>query len=440
MEILIQAAQLILSLSILVIIHEFGHFLFAKIFKTRVEKFYLFFNPWFSVFKFKKGETEYGMGWLPLGGYVKISGMIDESMDKEQLKKPPQPYEFRSKKAYQRLLIMLGGVLMNFLLAILIYSATLYVWGEQYLPTQSVKYGITVDSLGYASGFRSGDKIISVDNEKIADFYEIIPHYVLNDGQSVQVERDGEIINIHISDDILPELLNDPNFIDVRIPFTVADFEENSVGKESGFMIGDTIISFEGRPVQYFDEVRSIIEDYKNQEITIQVKRGQDTVTLTPVVPESGLLGIYPDWNLSNHFKLESMTYGFWESIPAGIDKGYNTFVSYLKQLKLIFSPKTEAYKSVGGFITIGKIFPRVWNWQAFWKLTAFLSIILGIINVLPIPALDGGHAMFLFFELITGRKPSDKVMEYAQIIGLVLLLALILYANGNDIVKLFNK
>jgi len=441
MEILVKTGQFLLSISILVILHEFGHFLFAKLFKTRVEKFYLFFNPWFSIFKKKIGETEYGMGWLPLGGYVKISGMIDESMDKEQMKKPPEPHEFRSKPSWQRLLIMLGGVLVNFVLALIIYAAILYTWGDQYLPTKNVKYGIMVDSLAKDIGLKNGDKIIALDNKPVEDFYKIVPNIVLDEVQAIQIEREGNKREIPVPDRIIPELLNSTGFIMPRLPFYVEGFTKDSPAKEAGLKVDDKLIAINKLPVEFFDEFKNTLGNYKNKEVTISALRNNDTLDFAVTVPENGLIGVVPNGNIARFFELESKEYDLLASIPAGINKGVETFSSYLKQLKLIFSPKTEAYKSLGGFITIGKIFPGTWNWQAFWNLTAFLSIILAIMNVLPIPALDGGHVMFLLYEMITGRKPSDKFMEYAQITGMIILLSLLLYANGNDIFRhILNK
>jgi regulator of sigma E protease len=440
MEILVKAGQFLLAISILVVLHEFGHYIFAKIFKTRVEKFYLFFNPWFSIFKKKIGETEYGIGWLPLGGYVKISGMIDESMDKEQMKLPAQPYEFRSKPSWQRLLIMLGGVLVNFVLALLIYSAVLYTWGDQFLPTKNVKDGIMVDSLAYNIGLRNGDKIITIDNKEVADFYKIVPHIVLNDGKTIQIERNGEIREIPVPESLTPQLLKTTGFIEVRVPFFIARFSNDSQADEAGMKEGDQIVGLNDKAIKFFDEFRDSLANYKNQEVKVTLLRDNDTVYVTTLVPETGLLGINPNGTITKFFELESNEYSFLASIPAGINKGIETFSSYLKQLRLIFSPKTEAYKSLGGFITIGSIFPSTWDWRAFWNLTAFLSIILAIMNVLPIPALDGGHVTFLLYEMITGHKPSDKFLEYAQVTGMIILLALLLYANGNDIVRLFTN
>jgi len=440
MEIFIKAAQFFLSLSILVLLHEFGHFAFARLFNTRVEKFYIFFDAWFSVFKFKKGDTEYGMGWLPLGGYVKISGMIDESMDKEQMKQPPKPYEFRSKPAWQRLLIMTGGVLVNFILALVIYASVLFVWGEQYLPTENAKYGIMADSLALEMGLKSGDKIVSVDGEEVEQFFQIMPAIVLNNAKSIEVMRNGEPITIPVKEESVAKLIKNPSFISVRIPFIVGDFTDESLADEAGMQVGDNIVAINGNPVTYFDEFKMQLSGLKNQDILVTVSRDGEMKELELTVPETGLIGVYPKGELSDFFELEKIEYGFFEAIPAGINKGITTMSDYLKQFKLIFSPKTKAYESLGGFITIGSIFPGEWNWQAFWTMTAFLSIILAIMNILPIPALDGGHVMFLFYEIITGRKPGDKFMEYAQIAGMVLLLSLLLYANGNDVVKLFNR
>ncbi|MCB9016441.1 MAG: RIP metalloprotease RseP [Lentimicrobiaceae bacterium] len=438
MEILVKAAQLLLSLSILVIFHEFGHFITAKIFKTRVEKFYLFFDPWFSLFKFTKGETEYGLGWLPLGGYVKISGMIDESMDKEQMALPPQPYEFRSKPSWQRLIIMLGGVSVNILLAIAIYVGMLWAWGEQYLPTSEVKYGIVADSVAQEMGLRNGDKILSVDNEKVEDFFKIPGRIILDNAKTIQVERNGAPYTVQIPEGFLAKLLKhqSPDFINARMPFVVEGFSKGSAAEAAGVKAGDRIIGINDTLVAFFDEFRNVIPAYKSQEISLKVVRNADTLKLNVMVPETGLIGAFT--NPAKHFNFSDKNYSLLAAIPAGFAKTWRGVGNYLKQLKLLFSPEVKAYESVGGFITIGNIFPSVWDWQAFWSLTAFLSIMLAILNVLPIPALDGGHVMFLMYEMVTGRKPSDKFLEYAQIVGMVLLFALLIFANGNDIVKLF--
>ena len=438
--VLIKAAQLILSLSLLVIIHEFGHFLFARIFKTRVEKFYLFFDPWFSLFKVKKGDTEYGIGWLPLGGYVKISGMIDESMDKEAMKLPPQPHEFRSKKSWQRLLIMIGGVLMNFILAFVIYIGILYAWGEQYLPTENVKYGIEVDSVGEQIGLQNGDKILSVGNKKVENFHKIIPTLILDSAPDIQVERDGQKVNVEISDEDVALLIKSKGVMSFRTPFDykVAKVSKSSAAEVAGLEKGDRIVGMNDQKYEYNDLFKATLKDSIGKTVVLNVLRDNNELELPLTIPETGMLGIQLEQDLEKIFEFKTIKYGLIESIPAGISKGISTTSDYLKQFKLIFSPKTKAYESLGGFISIGNIFPGMWNWFSFWNMTAFLSIILAVMNLLPIPALDGGHVMFLLFEMITGRKPGDKFLEYAQIVGMVLLLSLVIFANGNDIFKLF--
>jgi regulator of sigma E protease len=440
MEVLIKVVQLLLSLSILVIFHELGHYVAARIFKTRVEKFYLFFDPWFRLFRFRHKETEYGIGWLPLGGYVKISGMIDESLDKEQMKRPPEPFEFRSKPAWQRLIIMLGGVIVNVLLAMAIYIVVLFAWGEEYLPTSEVnKYGISCDSLALEMGFRDGDRIISVENESVEDFMKIIPTIILEKAHTVRVIRDGRELDVKIPESVISDLIKqkDP-VIWPRIPFEVSDFSQESAARLAGVMINDRIIGINDTPYNYFREFRNAIQTYKNQQVTVELIRSGDTLHLPVSVPESGLIGIYPK-GMEAYFDFHEKNYTLFTAIPAGIKKAFTGIGNYLKSLKLLFSTE-KAYESVGGFITIGNIFPSSWDWQSFWTLTAFLSIMLAILNVLPIPALDGGHVLFLLFEIITGRKPSDKFLEYAQIVGMVLLFALLIFANGNDILKLLRK
>ncbi|KPK81063.1 MAG: RIP metalloprotease RseP [Bacteroides sp. SM23_62_1] len=440
MKILIQASQLLLSLSILVMLHELGHFLFARLFKTRVEKFYIFFNPWFALFKRKIGETEFGIGWLPLGGYVKISGMIDESLDKEQLKRPPQPWEFRSKPAWQRLFIMVGGVLVNFLLALFIFATTLYIWGEQYLPTKNLKYGIMCDSLALSIGLQNGDKIISLDNQEVEKFNMIIPDMIINKASSIQVERNGQILDIPIPDEIIAPLLKSPAFIETRIPFYVDYFPKNSPAEESGIKKNDQIVGLNEKDFFFFDEISAELAKFKNQPIDIKVKRDGEILNFPVRVSDEGKIGIYPVGDYGRFFELEKIEYSFLAAVPAGISKGFTTMVSYLKQLKLLFRPKTKAYESLGGFLKIGSFFPDIWDWEKFWNLTALLSIILAVMNILPIPALDGGHVLFLTYEIISGRKPGDKFLEYAQIAGMIILLALLLYANGNDVIQLFRR
>jgi len=444
MTILIKILQFVMSLSILVIIHELGHFTLAKLFKTRVEKFYLFFDPWFSLFKYKKGDTEYGIGWLPLGGYVKISGMIDESMDKEQMKLPPQPWEFRSKTSWQRLLIMTGGVIFNFISAMLIFIFVLFAWGETYLPTANVKYGIVTDSVGYAIGLRNGDKIMSVDNQHIENFLEITADIVLNNRKTIQVDRDGATLNIEIPKEYIPKMLKGKGQIEPRTPFgpfVVGSYGKESPGKAAGVLLGDELIGLDDKKFIYFDEFKTYLFENKDHPIVLNLLRKGEVIKTTLTPTSAGLMGINRSTDFIDQiFEFKTVKYGFLQSIPAGIEKGFKTVADYLKQFKLIFSRHTKAYESLGGFITIGSIFPGVWNWERFWALTAFLSIILAVMNILPIPALDGGHVMFLLFEVITGRKPSDKFLEYAQIAGMILLLALLLYVNGNDVLRMIRK
>jgi regulator of sigma E protease len=440
MEILIKAAQLLLSLSILVIVHEFGHFITAKLFGTRVEKFYLFFDPWFSLFKFKKGETEYGIGWLPLGGYVKIAGMMDESMDKAQLEKPAEPWEFRSKKTWQRLIIMLGGVTLNVLLAFIIYIGMLWAWGEAYLPNSQAKYGIAVDSLGMQMGLRNGDKVIALDGKPVDVFDKISRQIILDQVKTISVERGNNRLDLTVPSGLVGKIIKQQKskFITPRIPFCVAAFAKNSDAKKAGIQKEDQIISLDTIKIQYHDQFIGNIKKFADKTIKIGVLRGSDTIHLNTHVSHDGTIGVFAYMLPSKYFTLSQHNYTFFEAIPAGYKATITGIDNYIKQLRLLFSKETKAYESVGGFISIGNIFPSAWDWQAFWNLTAFLSIMLAILNVLPIPALDGGHVMFLLYEMITGRKPSEKFMEYAQIVGMVLLLALLLFANGNDIFKLF--
>ncbi|HVN56795.1 MAG TPA: RIP metalloprotease RseP [Bacteroidales bacterium] len=440
MTILIKILQFLISLSILVIIHEFGHFIFAKLFKTRVEKFYLFFDPWFSLFKYKKGETEYGIGWLPIGGYVKISGMIDESLDTEQMKQPPQPWEFRSKKAWQRLLIMVAGVLFNLILALVIYVCILYAWGETYLPTGNVKYGIVTDSVGISAGLRNGDRIISVDNQHIENFYQIIPDILLNNRSTIQVEREGQTVEIPVKSDFKKAAIKGKGILEPRapFPFSIGAMAKNSSAKTAGVLNDDEVTGVDSVKIMWYDEFQKYIRDHRGKEVTLHLKRKNEQLDIKVKPNADGMLGIVA--NQANIFELKTLKYGLLKSIPAGIKKGIKTIGDYLKQFRLIFSKEIKGYESLGGFITIGKIFPGYWDWQAFWNLTAFLSIILGVVNILPIPALDGGHVLFLIVEVITGKRPSDKFLEYAQIAGMIIILALLIFANGNDILRLLRK
>jgi regulator of sigma E protease len=437
MEILVKAGQLLLSLSILVIFHEFGHFLFAKIFNTRVEKFYLFFNPWFSLFKTKWGETEYGIGWLPLGGYVKISGMIDESMDKEQMKQPPQPWEFRTKPGWQRLLIMIGGVSVNFVLAFAIYTMILTIWGREYLPADGLKYGIMVDSLGKELGLKNGDQIVSVGNKKVAEFNRIVPELLLNDDKSIQVSRDGKVLNIKINPEQERQIIkHKKQILSFRTPFIVGEVQKDSPAGQAGIKEKDRIVAVNDSAIQYFDEFYDIVHAIKNKEVKIKILRDTTGIEFTMTTTPEGTVGLRSQVDFENDIKLQTLEYSFFGALAASGPIGYQAISDQVKQLKLI--PKHA--DQLGGFIAIGGIFPAIWDWEKFWYLTAMLSIMLAVLNLLPIPALDGGHVMFLLFEMITGRKPSEKFLEYAQIVGIVLLLGLLLYVNGNDIFKLIFK
>ncbi len=434
-----QILQLLLSLSILVFFHELGHFTFAKIFKTRVEKFYLFFNPWFSLFKFKKGETEYGIGWLPLGGYVKIAGMIDESMDKKQMEKKPEPWEFRSKPAWQRLLIMLGGVLVNFILAFVIYMGILFVWGESYLPVNEInKNGVMVDSLGKELGFKNGDKIITVNDKNVKSYTDVYKKLILSEPHKLKVKRNGKDTVIKLTNHELSKVIeHERPFFSPRLPFVIKEVLDSSIAKNAGIKEKDKIIAVDSVKTTYFDEFKDIIQSHKNDTVTLTIIRNiNDTLFITLQVPKTGVIGVGVENDILNFYELDTQKYSLVQSIPAGVKKTYVEVGDYLKQIKLVFTPKTEAYKSVGSFITIGKLFPKKWDWRHFWTMTALLSIMLGVINILPIPALDGGHVMFTLYEIIVGRKPSDKFLERAQIVGMIILLALIVFALGNDIIR----
>ncbi len=441
MDIFIKTAQLLLSLSLLVILHEAGHFFFARLFKTRVEKFYLFFNPWFSLFKKKVNDTEYGIGWLPLGGFVKISGMVDESFDTEKLKEEPKPYEFRSKPAWQRLLIIMGGVMVNFLLGLFIYIMILYTWGDKYLPNQSLTYGISVDSLGMEAGLQNGDHIVSVDNKVIENFDQIIPEMVISQAKTLQVRRNDSIIELSIPAYVGPELIKKERkyyFFDARLPFIVRQFVEGSAGKAAGMLEGDSLVSINGEKLVFFDAFRNALSNKKGEEIILGFYRAGTYMELPVKLPETGKLGIAPVVDAERFFKLNVNEYSFLEAIPAGIKLGVNTLRSYLQQFKLIFSREYKGYESIGGFVSIGNLFPGQWHWMSFWTLTAFLSIILAIMNLLPIPALDGGYVLFILYEMVTGKKPGDKFMEKANALGMILLLSLLVFANMNDVIGLF--
>ncbi|WP_299063416.1 RIP metalloprotease RseP [uncultured Polaribacter sp.] len=447
MEILIKASQFILSLSLLIVLHELGHFIPAKLFKTRVEKFYLFFDYKFSLFKKKIGDTVYGIGWIPLGGYVKISGMIDESMDTEQMALPPQPWEFRSKPAWQRLIIMLGGVFVNFVLGIFIYILLMYAYGEKFLPNDNLTDGIWVqDSLAINLGLQTGDKVLSIDGEKVKKFSELTLGFV--NGNNFQIERNGTVVDKVIPEDFISQLVDrgkDAGAILLpRYPFVIASVSEDSPNKNADLKAKDIVVAINGNTVKYFDEAQVELNKFKNQEVTLTVKRGNETKAIPVKINDHGKIGVglgqlsFTDLEKLGYYNLSEIEYSFAEAIPAGWNKSVKTLTDYMKQLKKIFNPSTGAYKGLGGFISIGSIFPSEFSAESFWNITAFLSIMLGFMNLLPIPALDGGHVVFTLWEMITGKKPGDKFLEYAQVTGFILLIALLLFANGNDIFRLF--
>ncbi len=437
--VLVKATQLILSLSILIVIHEFGHFLFARLFKTRVEKFYLFFNPWFSLYKKQIGETEFGIGWLPLGGYAKISGMIDESMDKEQLAKPAETWEYRAKKPYQRLFIVSGGVLFNLILAFVIYTMVMWVYGEEYLPNANVKYGIECSEAARSMGFENGDKILKVNNLEVDNFAKVVPTILLENATSVTVERNGLVKEIVFDEENISRIIKmqKKQLIAPRVPFVVQKVVESGGAYKAGVKKNDVLIGVGDSALVFYDQFSAYFQGHKSTSIPVKLLRNKDTLTINVTTDSNGLIGVYAT-HYSSILELNTKKYGFWASFPAGFHKGVETLNDYFKQLKLLFQPKTKAYESLGGFIMIGSIFPDIWHWESFWNLTAFLSIILAVMNILPIPALDGGHVIMIIYEMITKRKPSDKFLEYAQIIGMVFLFSLLIYANMNDVIRLF--
>ncbi len=440
----VQVGQLLLALSLLIVLHEFGHYITARWFGCRVEKFFLFFDPWFALVKKKVGDTVYGIGWLPLGGYVKISGMIDESMDKEAMKLPAQPHEFRSKPAWQRLIIMLGGIIMNVLVAFVIYAFVLMYWGESNIINKSVSNGVWVtDSLFYNYGFRNGDKVISVNGDTVQNFNDLQSRILIG-GRTVEVDRNGTPVTINIEEKVIGKLVERKNkrrnLLAPRIPSIVGNYEKTDTGYLSykgGVRYMDRIVSIEGQPINFMDEVTGVTNNHRNGMVSLQVLRGKDTVNLRSKVSDEGKMEIPyltgEQYDSMGAYDLVTKKYGFFAAFPAGVKKAGGRLSDYIDQFKLILNPDTEAYKAVGGFKAIGSVFLPVWDWESFWNITAFLSIILAFMNLLPIPALDGGHVMFTLYEMISGRKPNEKFLEYAQMAGMIFLLLLMLYANGND-------
>ena len=443
MEFIIKISQFLLSLSLLIVLHELGHFIPAKLFKTKVEKFYLFFDVKYSLFKKKIGETVYGIGWLPLGGYVKIAGMIDESMDKEQMAKPPQPWEFRSKPAWQRLIIMLGGVTVNFILAYFIYVGISFTYGDKDYTIDSLEGGYYIENpLLLDLGFKTGDKIIEVNNEPVKSHTDVTKSLI--SAEEFTIERNGTTKKINLPEDFLGQLSSRKNrssLFSVRVPFMVAEINDTMQNKGVDLKPGDVLVAVDGKELKYFDQLEPTLENYKNQTVSATFLRGSETIQRDLKVNANGKIGIFPAYSEEKfeelgYFDVTRKEYSFIESFGGGADKFVDQVAGYFEQLKAIFNPKTGAYKGLGGFKAIYDIFPDFWSWEAFWTLTAFLSIMLAILNLLPIPALDGGHVMFLLYEMISGRKPSEKFLERAQLVGFIILIALVLFANGNDIFK----
>lgn len=437
MVVILKIIQVILALSLLVLVHEFGHFIFAKIFRIRVEKFYLFFPPALLRFKPKGGETEFGIGMIPLGGFCKISGMIDESLDTKGLKNPPQRWEFRSRPAWQRLLVMSGGVLMNFITAAVIYSLSLFTWGEEYLRTEDAVYGIEVNSLSMEMGFCNGDILLDFDSKPLPENFAELQMYLIRDKVSeVTLLRHGDTVNVKIDDAYIPAMLNTPGIFSLRAPLAIREIPDSSINIESGLKAGDSFLSINGAECRFFDQLHNELGKYSNSTAPLCIMRDSTVMNIPVAVNSEGKIEVFLQYDLRD-FNITRKEYSLLSSIPAGIELMYTSVTNYIKELGLIFTPKTQAYKSVGSFIAIGNVFPDKWNWRIFWNITAMLSVMLGIMNLLPIPALDGGHILFTLFEIVTRKKPSDRFMEIAQVLGMVLLLAIMFLAIGNDFIKL---
>lgn len=441
---IIKTLQVILALAILIVVHEFGHFIFAKIFGIRVDKFFLFFDAggrkifstksaWFvKIFPgAAKWETEYGIGWLPFGGYCKISGMIDESMDTQHLKTEPQPWEFRSKPAWQRILVMAGGVLFNFIFAILMYSTILSIWGESYIANKGNK--VYVNELAYDMGFRSGDEILMFDDYVPENFGMLQADLARQGTRKAVVLRGCDTVNIYIDHSMFGDVLNTPGMFDLAMPFRIKEIAAGSPNISAGLQSGDMITSIAGEGVRFVQDAWAILEEHAGEDVDVSYVRAGDTLTTAMAVDTTGRLGVY-----LMQPEICTKEYSLLSSIPAGFRKTFSSIGDYLKDLKLVATPSTEAYKSVGSFIAIGQIFPSAWDWYSFLSIIAMLSIMLGVMNLLPIPALDGGHILFTLYEMITGRKPSDNFLYITQIIGMILVFGLMILAFGNDITRLF--
>ncbi|MEY4919104.1 MAG: hypothetical protein RLZZ431_286 [Bacteroidota bacterium] len=436
----VKTAQFILSFSILVVLHELGHFIPARLFGTRVEKFYLFFNPGFSLWKKKIGDTEYGIGWVPFGGYVKIAGMIDESMDKEQLKKEPESWELRSKPAYQRLIVMLGGVIVNVVLAIVIFIGIGWYWGDDYLPAKNVTYGVHASMLAKQMGVQDGDIIVSVDKKELENFDALEAKLILTNPTTLEVQRGDSIISLNIPATLATSLAkfkkSDP-FVIPRIPVIIDSVGSSAVVLEGAFSKNDTLLKINNTSIQYQYEFIEVKQKYADSIVMVTSKRGNDTVYTKALINGSGQIGLFVKLPYAL-FKTVHKEFTFFQAIPEGVNRCYTTLDNYIQGIKQIFTGKVNANDSLGSLISIGNTFPAAWDWERFWTLTAIFSIILAFMNVLPIPALDGGHALFIIVEMITGRKPGDKFMEYAQIMGMMLMFGLMLYALGLDFWRLF--
>jgi len=439
----IKLAQLILGLSILIVLHELGHFIPAKIFKTRVEKFFLFFDWKFALIKKKIGETTYGIGWLPLGGYVKISGMVDESMDTEAMKQPPQPWEFRAKPAWQRLIILTGGVIVNFVLGYVIFVFVLFHYGEDYLKNSELKWGIWTNEAGIELGLQNGDKIVEVNGKVPDNFREAALEITLGQDGHLVVDRAGEMVKLNITEATITKLVETRGYaslITPRLPYIVGGFTDTSAAKVAGLQAGDSLVAINGETFLFFDEYIAEIPKHKDQQLTLSAYRAGERIDIEMLVPNHGVLGIRPDGVLSRYYNLTHVDYTFGEATVGAVNSTWSRLSGYVRQFKLIFNFNTGAYKEVGGFYTILQQYSDTWDWRQFWEFTAFLSLMLGFLNILPIPALDGGHVMFTLIEMATGRQPSTKILEYAQVVGFVLLLALLVFANGQDVIRAMAK
>lgn len=431
MDIVIKILQFICSFTLLVLIHELGHLMFGKLFGVRVEEFRVFFGkPWI---KWRWGETEYGIGWLPFGGYAKLAGMVDESVDTEQLKHEPQPWEFRSKPAWQRLIIILGGVMMNVVLAFGIYVGTSLAWGDEYISNKDMPYGYVYSDYAHKLGFEDGDKIISIGGKEVEDYAKILTSLVIEEDKTTIVERNGERVTIDIPVQSVMELSEQIDFLAPRVPFEVASVMEGMSAEAAGLKAGDKVVAVDREPMCFYDQIAPRLDEAAGGSVTLTLEDG--TTHLVDVDAE-GKIGV--GLATAAYIPLSTRTYNLWQAIPRGCERVIQEMGDYWKQLKMIVKPQTEMYKAIGGPIAIGGIFPNEWNWQHFWRITALLSVILAVMNVLPIPALDGGHALFILIEMVTGRKPSDKVLLVAQMIGMAILFALMFWATFNDITRLF--